>query len=229
MPMIYQCSQGLHLKEDLLALSEINTLPVWWLSQIQNRFKLRAKNARQRSPDYALAADRLETVARQALEARKQLRLLIKTLKSAVPLYERPIIRLSAAHMTTHLKINLYPWLVDGAYPVLEHDERTSLLYHPYCIPHCIYILVRGLNRLRAQSKAKISFRQTSSWFQMALTCDGLHLRPDLWESLLDPDRTNVFEIVYEMGGQIEPLTWDEGQGEGVIVRLPWARSSEDT
>jgi hypothetical protein len=49
-------------------------------------------------------------------------------------------------------------------------------------------------------------------------------MTPTLWEALIQ-NLYSVGDLEYlrEIGGSVEPLIWDEKQGEGVIVRLPWA------
>ena len=49
-------------------------------------------------------------------------------------------------------------------------------------------------------------------------------MRPILWDQIMTQlVRRDVIEYLREIGGNIQPLTWDEGQGQGVIVQLSWA------
>jgi hypothetical protein len=47
------------------------------------------------------------------------------------------------------------------------------------------------------------------------------------WDKFFNEFREQpCYEYLRELGGDIEPLAWDEGQGQGVIVRLPWAKAT---
>jgi hypothetical protein len=57
-----------------------------------------------------------------------------------------------------------------------------------------------------------------------SLGVQGLCMTPALWEQAQQSFYYgDEVERLRELGGSIEPLVWDEGQGQGVIVRLPWA------
>jgi hypothetical protein len=116
------------------------------------------------------------------------------------------------------------------AKPVPRLDECSHwpfVAYHPIYTYHLLCRLIRTLSRIMNGRRVIICPERTATHFVMKLTIRELHLTPALWERVIEAlkaaDNDANLELLYEMGGDLDPLTWDEGWGEGVIVRLPWA------
>jgi hypothetical protein len=107
---------------------------------------------------------------------------------------------------------------------VLELQHWPPVLYHPYHVPVVFgstasTLAINGRNVV-------VSPRKSDSYFEICVTSPTLCMTSALWETVLSTLRsTDGFEHLRELGGSIEPLTWEEGQGQGVIVRLPWANA----
>jgi hypothetical protein len=70
----------------------------------------------------------------------------------------------------------------------------------------------------------RITFKADAHHAIVYLTIVDFRLMPPEWESFVHQlSEYPCYEHLYELDGGIEPLTWDEGYGQGVIVRLPWA------
>jgi hypothetical protein len=85
-------------------------------------------------------------------------------------------------------------------------------------------VLVMMLYALHRSEPLHLSVRQTAHFCEIALTGANLHFRPEMWDTLFSQPDSIPFEILRSIGAEIEPLTWNEGYGEGIIVRLPWVK-----
>jgi hypothetical protein len=71
---------------------------------------------------------------------------------------------------------------------------------------------------------AMIRVRAEETELAIVITFMRLCLDQATWEGFRNRYRA---EPLYELGGSVEPLTWDEGDGQGIILRLPWAKGAE--
>jgi hypothetical protein len=154
------------------------------------------------------------------------LRMAIRVNDMPVLLSERAAVFLSPGQVIAVLRIEMF-WIVGDILPGHEYDKSRLIPYHPYHTEGLMRHLILSLNQ-RTQSRTRVSYAQTPRFFEITLIVEHLHVRPETWQMLVDEIEVDHMEFLREIGGQIEPLTWNEGQGEGVIVRLPWARSDSE-
>jgi hypothetical protein len=117
------------------------------------------------------------------------------------------------------------PWCLDRSLDLSAFaiQEWPVALYHPYYTPALLHQIIATFSRV-ARDLLVIPHR-TAADFEIHITHHTLRMTPDFWERVVAPLHfSDHLERLRELGGDIEPLTWDEGQGQGVIVRLPWAR-----
>jgi hypothetical protein len=117
------------------------------------------------------------------------------------------------------------PQVAKSPPPTIECSRWPPVAYHPVYTQHLLCLVISALYRTLWQ-RVVIALAHTSTHFEIKLTVPGLHLTPALWQGLVDAlkaaHNAADLEFLYEIGGEIDPLVWHEGQGEGVIVRLPW-------
>jgi hypothetical protein len=129
----------------------------------------------------------------------------------------------------------VYPAMVDQSFSDFSVRDWPLVRYHPYWTHHLIFgcisrlsekqFALKNLFPVRAPKTVYVRPHWTPQFFELRLSIPE-RLMPVRWETLMDSlswQWTNDVEALRELGGDITPLTWDEGHGEGVIVRLPWA------
>jgi len=111
--------------------------------------------------------------------------------------------------------------------PLKGPDIRDwpPVVYHPYSTNRLARRAAESLWGHGHLESIKFSAKQTPAFFELALTRGNLHMRPEFWDTMLPRLPQDHLEYLRAMGGEIAPLTWDEGAGEGVVLRLPWAES----
>jgi hypothetical protein len=134
-----------------------------------------------------------------------------------------------AAFFTTYTPF--FDYVADKA-QLIQHDPPMTtdrcVMYHPqltlYLLANMLGFLARTYWRQhQARGTVIMSFHEDANFAYLHLTAPVL-MTPILWGDLLRSSRHYDYEYLREIGGDIEPLTWDEGYGQGVIVRLPWAK-----
>jgi hypothetical protein len=160
-------------------------------------------------------------------EVHEQMMAFIWSRHLSVPAESRSGFVLSARQVLQVLKIHYCPWYIDWVGPELEDEGIRLVRFHPYLTIQLIYNLI---DALRAQSEKRnarghLSRAITPDFFEVRITIQGVSLRPESWDNLYT--MPGCLDALYDLGGHIEPLTWSDSksQGQGVIVRLPWARS----
>jgi hypothetical protein len=122
----------------------------------------------------------------------------------------------------------IYPQFLDRALSLsaFEIQSWPMVLYHPYHTLELFYSIVINLDQ--SNRDLLVTLYKTASSFKICVTHPRLRMTPTLWNNFLAEISPNNNELEYfrELGGNIEPLTWDEGQGQGVIVRLPWVKEN---
>lgn len=103
-----------------------------------------------------------------------------------------------------------------------QMQDWPAVRYHPR-LHDLLHDLVARLWRTRRHSFVHVAVRQTPTFFEIALTMKDLAFRPEMWGAIMYRHDFHQLEILRSIGCEIEPLTWDRGQGEGLVVRLPWA------
>lgn len=105
--------------------------------------------------------------------------------------------------------------------------QMPSIVYSPALILHLLYEVsfeFRPDNAETPQGHEVLFLRQADEGAEFCVTMHEYRLLPEIWNRWWQGKR---YELLRELGGSIEPLTWDEGDGQGVIVRLPWAKPSQ--
>jgi hypothetical protein len=127
----------------------------------------------------------------------------------------------SACIIVAELCFLNYPEYVNQPYSAFQLTEWPLVQYDFHFTGMIQHSLIAQLFHNHQLERVNLSVKRTSTFFEIAVTHPSLHLRPDIWERLMvfDP---NKLENLRSIGGTLEPLTWNEGQGEGVIVKLPW-------
>jgi hypothetical protein len=70
-----------------------------------------------------------------------------------------------------------------------------------------------------------VDSRAEAEFCALSIRVQHLRMTPQLWQQTQQSFYYgDEIERLQELGGSIEPLTWDEGHGQGVIIRLPWAK-----
>lgn len=136
---------------------------------------------------------------------------------------ESTILRLHPRVLTDILRIWLFPGVTKQPFTILTTHENAAVLYHPFDTIRMIHTIAGSL--FSRETPVTVTLTSDQQFFCIALRRKGFHLTSDAWQRLTDSLAESI-EGLREIGGNIEPLTWDEGQGEGVIVRLAWADSS---
>jgi hypothetical protein len=110
--------------------------------------------------------------------------------------------------------------------PIFDLPEQSAVAIDLSTLRHILQSVMIILGGRAGQKHHLIlSVHCTAQGAALQFTVQGLHMMPERWERLLVLGHfPEHYATLREMGGSIEPLTWDEGQGQGVIVRLPWAR-----
>jgi hypothetical protein len=133
---------------------------------------------------------------------------------------------------------HIYPEYVDITLDLDEFDMGSwpAVPYHPNRTATALYdavirIVDERLNALTIAGREDdevdllVIPRRTDTAFEIRVTHPTVTMTPALWERYQTTlQHRSSLEHLRELGGSIEPLTWDEGQGQGVIVRLPWAK-----
>jgi hypothetical protein len=106
------------------------------------------------------------------------------------------------------------------------------ILYEPRELKALFYDLVAIFPALCANSRKhlwrgtlNITFQAEEHYVAVHLAlCNGL-VTSHAWDKFFNEFRAQpCYEYLRELGGHIEPLTWSEEEGQGIIVRLPWAK-----
>jgi hypothetical protein len=106
-------------------------------------------------------------------------------------------------------------------------DLLPRALYQPYHVPYLLQIIARALAWPELNTTMTLLFRLEATHSALRLTIPQFLMSTQRWETFQERVRQSDLdsqEWLRELGGNIEPLTWDEGYGQGVIVRLPWAK-----
>jgi hypothetical protein len=103
-----------------------------------------------------------------------------------------------------------------------------AILYKPSVTFHFLYEVSLEFSRSDGEEEPPrghvyMQLRQTERGAEFCLTMQEYRFPPQTWERW---QQDATYEQLRELGGSIEPLTWDEGYGQGVIVRLPWAKGT---
>jgi hypothetical protein len=69
-----------------------------------------------------------------------------------------------------------------------------------------------------------MQLRSAEHGAEICLTVQGDHFSLPSWEYW---QKSSEYKRLRELGGTIEPLTWDEGYGQGVVMRLPWVKQEK--
>lgn len=134
---------------------------------------------------------------------------------------------------------HVYPEYLDLTLYLNAFDMRNwpTVPYKAYHTPTMLYDTIIGIVDRRLEILTIIDAedddialivmpRRTEAFFEIRVTHPSLLMTPALWQTYCTSlQHRDSMEHLRELGGHIEPLTWDEGQGQGVIVRLPWAKS----
>ena len=122
---------------------------------------------------------------------------------------------------------HIYPLYLDRTLNLDTFNMQNwpAILYHPYRTWLMLYQSITTLARIH--ENLVINPRCHEDAFALCVSHPALCMTPTLWEALIQ-NLYSVGDLEYlrEIGGSVEPLTWDEGYGEGVIVRLPWANQA---
>jgi hypothetical protein len=223
--------QSLPLDEPLWRVMDITVLSglASWLRRLQEIFEKMAGPVRERSRKNRSLAMEMRAFAKHAGHAKAQLHRTAESFTGGALFYREGAVCLSPGRVLALLKISLFPDFIRSPYPELAYETGETILYHPRYTQDLMVELVMGLNQRQILGNVGLTYARTASFFEMALTVQDLRLRPDTWQAMLDQIYAPCVEMLYEIGGQIEPLTWTDGQGEGVNVRLPWAKAEGET
>jgi hypothetical protein len=148
--------------------------------------------------------------------------------ETADTLYKRSVNRIRPRLplvIVGELCLHLYLKEISQPYHAFQLSDWPPVVYH-HDIDAWLRRLIHRLFMDHGQACVNISVKRTAAFFEIALTQPDLHLRPDTWARLIERGGYDNLEFLHELMGHVEPLTWDEGWGEGVIVRLPWAEVS---
>jgi hypothetical protein len=105
---------------------------------------------------------------------------------------------------------------------VIAQSDLLAISYHPMHLFELLASLCHTLSeRWRAQGQITVQLTPGERDLTLTLAVRGFRLMPAHWDMLRRYDS----DYQREVGCELEPLTWDEGQGQGVIVKLPWAVS----
>jgi hypothetical protein len=116
----------------------------------------------------------------------------------------------------------VYPWCLDYTLNI-EVKTWPTVFYHPYYTPIILHQTIATFAPILRD--LVVIPRKTDAAFEIRVTHPTVTMTPALWERYQTTlQHRSSLEHLRELGGSIEPLTWDEGQGQGVIVRLPWAK-----
>jgi hypothetical protein len=105
------------------------------------------------------------------------------------------------------------------------------VLYEPRELKAFFYDLVAIFPALCASSKKhlwrgtlNITFKAEEHHVAIHLALRNGLVTSHAWDKFFNELRGQpCYEYLRELGGYIEPLAWNEGEGQGVTVRLPWA------
>jgi hypothetical protein len=106
-----------------------------------------------------------------------------------------------------------------------EKPSFPPVLYRPHFIPDLWRRLLFSVRLWGTERALAIMPTAEPQGIALKITKGDLQMTPARWAELINPQwREGYYEPLYELGGSLMPLTWDEGYGQGVIVRLPWAK-----
>lgn len=106
-----------------------------------------------------------------------------------------------------------------------EKQSFPPVLYHPHYIPILWESLLFFVRRHGTQRVLAIRLEPEQQSLAIKITKSDLWMTPVRWLELINPqpERPRTHERLYEIGGSFMPMSWDEGEGQGLILRLPWA------
>lgn len=109
---------------------------------------------------------------------------------------------------------------------LITPDETlfAPVLYDPDYTPICWRAVVTPfIDEWRNQAPLYITPYAESEGIAIRITRPGLLMEPARWALILLRLSAYKHERLRELGGSLMPLTWDEGYGQGIVLRLPWA------
>lgn len=116
-------------------------------------------------------------------------------------------------------RITLSVGPIDASWMVLYEEHELKSLF--YTLVTTLTWLVRREER---REMLRITFKAEEHQAVVHITLRHLLVTAQEWERFTNRfQQYACYEHLRELRGTIEPLTWDEGHGQGVIVRLPWA------
>lgn len=102
------------------------------------------------------------------------------------------------------------------------------VLYHPHFTPdlweRLLFMMQPGTERI-----VHITPCAETQGLALKITKGDIQMTPIRWNDLINPRwREGYYEPLYELGGSLMPLTYDEGYGQGIVLRLPWAKTDRE-
>lgn len=106
-----------------------------------------------------------------------------------------------------------------------EKQSFPPVLYHPHYTPSLWENLLFFVRRHGTERVLSIMPQPEEQGIAIKITKPDLQMTSARWLELINPrpERPRTHERLYEMGGSIMPMAWDEGHGQGIVLRLPWA------
>jgi hypothetical protein len=103
-----------------------------------------------------------------------------------------------------------------------------AVLYHPSLVLHFLHSICLDLEQSEREEPPRrvicMQLRSAEHGAEICLTVQGDHFSLPSWEYW---QKSSEYKRLRELGGTIEPLTWDEGYGQGVVMRLPWVKQEK--
>jgi hypothetical protein len=109
--------------------------------------------------------------------------------------------------------------------------QRPPVLYHAGTVLSLFSIVASNLRldpdegdeaiEKRPMMLMHLTVSGTPDAALFCFTVTDYRVLPQIWTQW---QQNSWYKALRELGGTIEPLTWDEGYGQRMIVRLPWAK-----
>jgi len=127
--------------------------------------------------------------------------------------------RQALSHLWSILRYYLHPLNIPTV------PNLPAIVYHRWHTPALFEEITRILAREPFVTGEPSAFRfdvdPTEDGLLIKIRAQGVLMLPWLWDQIrhrFSEDR------LCDFGGRVEPLAWDKGYGQGVIIRLPWAK-----
>jgi hypothetical protein len=110
----------------------------------------------------------------------------------------------------------------------LNGENKTRLLdYYPHATTQLLRHAMLHISISQNSNLGQVLFavHSEANFVRLSMTNPDYAIPMTDWELLMAYiGGEENYEHLRELGGSVEPLTWDQGFGQGIIVRLPWAK-----